>query len=181
MKIVISFYFFLFSALLSAQQSNTLKIGDFQIECPDWWEEITVSLPDSINDSDKARIYITNTVGSDVGDSTTWKLAIKSWFYYYKRVNSVAPLYIGHCFLAGKQTNEALSVYMKIYYTVESYEHKNWYKCYAAFNVGLIYKEQQETKLAKKWFRNASKNKFLRDSYDGTRYYAAKAKKMSSN
>jgi hypothetical protein len=135
-------------------------IGPYEFEKPDWWNEVVVVIPDSINSKEEVKEYIGTNFGFDVGTEKTWKNALKSWAIFEQRTNGF-PVYIAHCFMKGGEFEMAAKVYQDLYLLSNTQVEVDWYKCYLAYEAGQAYEKLYDSENAAKWYSFSAQVKYI--------------------
>ncbi|MGB3949342.1 MAG: hypothetical protein WBM13_15255 [Bacteroidia bacterium] len=158
--------------LLGCKKDNTIKIGEYLFETPNWWADIEVPIPESIKSEDEAAKYIEVKYGAKDGTKDTWKYALKGWAIFCQR-NNFLPIYIGHCFVKGGELENAAKIYTDLYFLANTdKKNESWFKCYLAYSAGEIYKELKDLSSAKKWYSYSAEVKYSNSDENPIKYYS---------
>ena len=158
--------------LFSCETNDTIKIGEYLFQTPDWWDDIEVSIPESIKTKDEVSKYITIKYGGEVGTIQTWKYALKSWVIFEEKTKGF-PVFIGHCFSKGEDHSSAAKVYSDLYFLANTQkEDEYWYKCYLAFNAGEEYTKLKDFEKAITWYSYSNEVRHKKPDDSAIMYYA---------
>ncbi|HEQ71399.1 MAG TPA: tetratricopeptide repeat protein [Spirochaetia bacterium] len=156
-------------------ETKTLTLSGYVFTLPDWWDSVRVSVPDSLTDEQKVREFVYARYGMDTGTDTTWREALKTWALAAERLN-LYPVYIAHCYRAGKQYLKAAQIYGDLYELAGTQgANRDWYRVYLSYNAGEAYAKAGDPQQAKIWYKKAVPYRGNKDS--AIDYYASTAAK----
>jgi tetratricopeptide (TPR) repeat protein len=159
-RIIVLFVFLLggqsaFCSLIISEKDSTL-IHNCNVNLPSWWNNVNISLPDSINSVDDLRVYCFT-----IKDTSS---KVKLWYLGIKKMD-LFPSYIGDAWFDIGRYNDALNLYQKILPCVVNEKGRsNEWECYLYYKIGKCYEGRKENNVAIEWYRKAIDQKFSVES-----------------
>jgi len=151
----------------------------YRFTYPDWWDDVEVRIPDTVENDAAFENYIVKQYGSDVGNESNWASVLKSYVRYWQEQKDCKefPVYIGHCYAAGGKHRDALEVFASLHDLAHTQEgHQDWYHCYLAYEAAKECMKLNDKPNARKWALKASK--FTGHKDKAIDYYARNAPEL---
>jgi hypothetical protein len=138
------------------QKPASMRIGPYDFQLPTWWDSVRVEVPETLKTSQDVWEHVVKTLGSDKGTEKNWREALKAHALGEQRIKGF-PVFIAHCFMTGKEYRRAAEVYADLYELADTQpEHKDWYRCYLAYETGLAYDLLDDAEKARMWSLRAA-------------------------
>lgn len=142
---------------VNTAQPRIKKIGVYDFELPDWWQQITVDIPrefkltEEAGDDERFCDYVRERFGNDCGTPENWRETLKAWAMYGEHQTGL-PVHLAHCLMTGSEFVCAAKVYSELFLLAPTQPSKqNWFECYLAHSAGRAWLELGELRLAKLW------------------------------
>jgi len=137
-------------------EKDSILIHNCNVTLPIWWNNVTISLPDSINSIDDLRDYCFN-----IKDSSS---KVKLWYLGIEKMD-LFPSYIGDAWLDIGRFDEAINLYQKILPCVANEKgRKSEWECFLYYKIGKCYEGKKDSNAAIEWYRKAIDQKFSIES-----------------
>jgi tetratricopeptide (TPR) repeat protein len=152
-KKVFLFSIFVFlHAFVFAGERDSLKIRDCYVPLPEWWNEVQITLPNSVTSLDLLKSYC-EPFKKDT--SAEKKIFIKSMLLGLQKLN-IFSAYAGDAYFDIGKYDEAISIYKKIIpCTANEKGRSDEWKCYLYYMTGKCYEAKKDKENALTWYRLA--------------------------
>lgn len=144
-------------AALPVRSTGFPSDKDCHVPLSPWWNEVKVSLPDSIVSLDMLRAYC-DSLQKD--SSSTDKIFLKTMFTGIQRLD-LFPAYFGDAFFEMKDYDDAILVYEAIIPCAANEQGRSLeWECYLYMMIGKCYEAKKDKETALTWYRKAIDPRF---------------------
>lgn len=164
-------------APLQDTKPPSMRIGPYDFQLPPWWDWVKVDVPETVKTSQDVSEHVRRTYGQDNGTEENWKEALKAHALGEQRIKGF-PVYIAHCYMTGDDYDRAAEVYAGLWELADTQpQHRDWYRCFLAYNAGLAYALSKDSGKARMWSLRAAAYVGHKDEWIA--YYARMAEQRA--